>query len=311
MYSFKWEYTFDSASYEPGGLAKIRVAVSNTGPVPIQIDKMVMRTAFGSYSLEVRKVVVGVGRRENVGSIDAILPSDQLGRFLWSMEMTVNFHHEGQWQGWFAETWTDMDVLTLSPREILPVFVSRGVRPEDRAISDPLVEILQAWGLETRTVGVEIHVPPAQVPDRVRQEVLAAPGLILIATPRSLDAITNGWKTFEWAHAELGMAYAQNRPILVLCAEGVEPAGLPGYLKQLGQVKWIKFNSGNPTSVRAELYASMLWYRHNVRLCIKKMRSERLWEGVKGFLAVVGGVATVAVAANAISGDDEDYGEEE
>ncbi|MCB9895689.1 MAG: hypothetical protein H6839_14685 [Planctomycetes bacterium] len=305
-YAFNWEYQFDKPSYEPGEDAQIRLTVTNTGDVPILVCSVALRTAFGVYSFEIAKVIIEPNHRAAVGTLRAKLPSDRVGSFCLSVEMSVTYATDGQWQPFRQEYWENVSLLNIRPAEVLPVFVSRGVRSEDRAISDPLVSILRDWGLDTRTVGVEILVPSDQVPDRVRQEVLAAPGLILVATPRSLDAITRAWKTFEWAHAEVAMAYAQDRPILVLCEASVEPSGLPSYLESLGLVRCIKFSASDPLATRDAINANMAWFRANVKACQKQMRSSEFWNGMKGVLAFVGGLATAGAIAGMVSGSDDD-----
>lgn len=311
-YDFRWEYQFDKPSYGPGDVAQVNLKVTNTGDVPILVVSVVLHTAFGMYSFEVAKSIIEPGLHANIGALRAQLPTDQVGTFGLSVEMAVTHQMDGQWQAYRQEKWENVSLLNIRPSEILPVFVSRGVRPDDRAISDPLVSVLRDWGLETRTVGVEILVPDEQVPDRVRQEILAAPGLILVATPRSLDAITRAWKTFEWAHAEVAMAYAQDRPILVLCEETVQPSGLPSYLETLGLVQCIKFRGDDPLAARTQINAYMAWFRSNVKACQKKMRSSEFWNGIKGVLAFVGGLATAGALAGMVSGSgDDDDGEEE
>jgi hypothetical protein len=305
MFEFKITSHWDKLTYEPGGVACLSLSVQNVGRSPLHFPSLTLELAFGTYTLNATGEVVQPGETKEVASIRAQLPSDVAGDFQYNIGMTINYHVNNQWMPPEARTWATARVLQIRPAEILPAFVSRGVRAEDRQIGDPLVCVARDWGLEPRTVGVEITVPDEQVPDRVRQEILAAPGLILIATRRSLDALTNVWKTFEWAHAELGMAFAQDLPILVLCDENVEPAGLPSYLRTLGRAKWIRFNSTNPLTARSEINKAMTWFRDSIKQVQAKRKSNQFWSGVKDVLAVAGTVAAVVVAGNALSGDDD------
>ena len=61
--------------------------------------------------------------------------------------------------------------LNIYPRPFYRVFVSRGLRVEDKAVGDPIVEMIGEWGFETVTVGIEVKVPEEQVPIAVRREI--------------------------------------------------------------------------------------------------------------------------------------------
>lgn len=100
------------------------------------------------------------------------------------------------------------------------MFVSRGLRQEDKAIGDPIVEMIREWGFETVTVGIEVKVPEEQVIQKIREEIRKADALIAIATPRYIDALTGIWKTLEWLHAEVGIAFGIDKPLLIQKTEG-------------------------------------------------------------------------------------------
>jgi hypothetical protein len=305
MFEFKITCHWDKPTYEPGSVAGVKLTVQNLGKVAVHLPSATLTLAFGTYTLNSKNEVVEPGETKEVAAISAQLPSDRSGAFEYNVGMTITYYASGQWRPAETRTWAKAGIVQMRPAEILPVFVSRSVRTEDRQVGDSLAGIIRDWGLETRTVGVEISAPDEQVPDRVRQEILAAPGLVLIATRRSLDLITNVWKTFEWAHAELGMAFAQDLPILVMCDETVEPAGLPSYLRTLGRAKWIRFSSTNPSAVRQEINAQMQWFRQSIKQIQAKRKSDKFWGGVKDVLAVAGALAAVVVAGNALSGDDD------
>jgi len=121
------------------------------------------------------------------------------------------------------------------PTPFYRVFVSRGLSVEDRAIGDPIVEIIREWGFETVTVGIEVKVPDNQVPQAVREEIRKADAVIAIATPRYLDALTGLWRTLEWHHGEVGIAFGIDKPLLILKDKRTSLGGLPSYLTSLKQ----------------------------------------------------------------------------
>jgi hypothetical protein len=87
---------------------------------------------------------------------------------------------------------------------------------EDRAIGDPVVEMIREWGFNTVTVGIEIKVPEEQVPMKIREEIKSSDAVIAIATLRFIDALTGLWRTLEWFHNEVGIAFGVEKPLLIL-----------------------------------------------------------------------------------------------
>lgn len=131
--------------------------------------------------------------------------------------------------------------ISVYPRPLYRVFVSRGLRAEDRVIEDrvigdPIVRMIREWGFETVTVGVEVKVPEELVPQKVKEEIMKADALIAIATPRFLDALTGLWRTLEWLHGEVGVAFGVNKPLLILKDKRVSLGGLPSYCKSFHQL---------------------------------------------------------------------------
>jgi len=120
--------------------------------------------------------------------------------------------------------------ISVYPTPLYRVFVSRGLSAEDRAIGDPIAEMIREWGFETVTVGVEVEVPEEQIPTKVKEEIKRCDALIAIATPRHLDTLTGLWRTLEWLHGEVGMAFGIDKPLLILKDKRVSLGGLPGYL---------------------------------------------------------------------------------
>jgi hypothetical protein len=87
--------------------------------------------------------------------------------------------------------------------------------------------MIAEWGFETATVGIEVKVSDTEIPERVKDEISKANGVIAILTPRTLDAVTNLWRTLEWAQSEIGVAFGINKPLLILKDRRVEVGGHP------------------------------------------------------------------------------------
>jgi len=123
--------------------------------------------------------------------------------------------------------------------------VSRGLSREDRAIGDPIAEIIREWGFETITVGIEVEAPEEQVPLKVKEKIKKCDALVAIATSRYRDALTGLWRTLEWLHGEVEIAFGIDKPLLTLKDKRVSLGGLPGYLSELKQTPIIEFDPYN------------------------------------------------------------------
>jgi hypothetical protein len=81
------------------------------------------------------------------------------------------------------------------------------------------------WGCDPVTVGINIHVPEAQVLSAIDYHIQNSTGLIAIATPRYRDSREVS-HTLDWLHSESAIAYAKRKPILILKDKTVNSSGL-------------------------------------------------------------------------------------
>lgn len=116
--------------------------------------------------------------------------------------------------------------ISIYPTPFYRIFVPRGLAIEDRAIGDPIAEIIREWGFQTVTIGIEVVVPEEQVTTRAREEIKQSEGVVAIATPRFMDALTGTWRTLEWLHNEVGIAYGVDKPLLILKDRRVTLGGI-------------------------------------------------------------------------------------
>jgi hypothetical protein len=146
--------------------------------------------------------------------------------------------------------------------------------------------MIEEWGFETKTVGIEVNVPDTYVPTGIRQEILAANAVIAILMPRILNSITNLWKTLEWAHDEIGITYGVDKPLLILKDSRVEPGGLPSLLMQRGQTLFLEYDPDNLNQLRCQLALLMPGFRQWI-----ENQSSQMFLSTLGKIAV--GLGTV------------------
>lgn len=90
--------------------------------------------------------------------------------------------------------WTEKEFFIKSiPRPFYRAFVSRGIRTEDRIITDPIIEMIKEWGFETTTIGIETAADLNQIDETVKLEIKKADCFIAVATRRYLDALSGIW----------------------------------------------------------------------------------------------------------------------
>lgn len=117
-----------------------------------------------------------------------------------------------------------------------------------------------------------------------------------------MNALTGLWKTLEWHHAEVGIAFGINKPLLILKDDRVSLGGLPSYLAELKQAPVIEFDPYNLDELKAKVSALMPEFRDSIET--KRMIEFRktLRKIILGGLAVVGGIAIVRGIVGAITG---------
>lgn len=153
--------------------------------------------------------------------------------------------------------------------------------------------MIEEWGFQANTVGIEVKVSDTHVPQRIRQEILWANGLIAILMPRIMDSITNLWKTLEWAHDEIGIAYGIDRPLLLLKDKRVKPGGLPSYLMKQGQALYLEYDSNNLNQLKYRLALLMPSFRQWIESQNSQAFLNTLGKILVGGLAIFGGYEAV------------------
>jgi len=288
-WALRWQ--FDKATYRPGDTGLINFWLENRGDTYLCLTKAGLQFEFQEKEnlyYPVKKTVnVSPGSIQYISLTNFKLPERVAGivRYrvcyhLWEYDKIRN--------GWIdlGFKWGKLDhYIKVIPFPYYRAFVSRGIRPEDRLVGDEIVEMISEWGFETITVGIDVFAePPQELSETIRDQIIKSDCLIAIATPRYLDALTGLWKTLEWLHGEVGIAYGTNRPILIFVDESTDLRGLPGELKNFS----LTFSPFRLEELRQKLGAIMPSFRE----WIIRRRREEFLRVLRGTLAplIIGGI---------------------
>lgn len=108
-------------------------------------------------------------------------------------------------------------------------FISRSNHTVDRPIVDVMMSVIQSWGFDTHTVGInEIEPDTHRVPDRIVEEITKADCVFAIATPRDVASVPHLFRTLTWLHNEVSFSFMAKQPTLLLADDTVVLDGLTG-----------------------------------------------------------------------------------
>jgi hypothetical protein len=278
-------WNFDKSSYEPGKSASLSFWLENTGNDYLHLSNLELNFDFGTYNLE-ESVGGMVTPREDkfLGNVSLLLPENVVGRKIFTLKYQMYEYINNEWIDLGFYTPNEQYFISVYPKPFYRVFVSRGLRSEDRAIGDPIAEMIREWGFETVTIGIEVEVPEEQVPVKVKEEIKKSDAVVAIATPRFLDALTGLWRTLEWFHNEVGIAFGIDKPLLILKDKGVTLGGLPSYLAEIEQTPLREFDSYNLDELKTGLSTIMPGFRD----WVETKRRQEFFDSVKKGLAVAG-----------------------
>ena len=173
------------------------------------------------------------------------------------------------------------------------VFLSRGRLGQDRIIGDIIKARLKEWNIDTKTVGIDIESSEEQTLQIIKKEIIESDGLIAIATPRNYNIITQTWQTLEWLHAELGIAFAINKPLLIIKENDTELRGLPSYLINYNNIPSFSYARNNRQNLIINIDNCMPFFRE----WLKKYQDNQFFDGIKEFgkisLAIVGAIVII------------------
>jgi len=302
MGSWIIRWNFDKPTYALGEQPLVSFWLENTGDTYLYLSNLELNFDFGTYNLE--NIGGMVSQRENkfLGNVSLALPINVVGRKIFTFRYFMQEYSNDNWIDLGSYQSDKQYFLSVYPTPFYKVFVSRGLTLEDRAIGDSIAELIREWGFETVTVGIEVKVPEEQVPIQTREEIRRIDGAIAIATPRFVDALTGLWRTFEWCHNEIGIAFGIDKPLLILKDRRVALGGLPSYLTTYNQALSVEFDPYNLEEVRAGLSTVMPGFREWIETGRKQKFFESLGKVAVGGLAVAGAIAIISGIIGALSG---------
>jgi hypothetical protein len=293
----RWQ--FDKATYQPGDVGLINFWLENRGDTYLCLTETGLQFEFQEkenlYYPVKKSVTVVPGDTQYISFTNFKLPE----RITGIVRYRVCYH---LWEyDKIGNAWIDLGLkwgnfdhyVKVIPLPYHRAFISRGIRPEDRLVGDEIVEMIKEWGFETITVGIDVFAELPQIlSETVRDQIIKSDCLIAIATPRYLDALTGLWKTLEWLHGEVGIAYGTNRPILILVDESVDLRGLPGELKNFS----LTFSSFRLEELRQKLGAVMPSFRE----WIAQKRREEFLRVLGSALAplIIGGIVGFLIGSS-------------
>ena len=269
-----------SGALSPGDLAAVRVWLQNQSAIPIALDSAQLQFRFANYKLTPRNKTVPPGSEKLCCVEHLLIPQTAVGQLDYQVQYRIRHQNGASWVS--EETTSDTRLINSYPRPWYSIFLSRGLATEDRGIGDAVVGMLREWALDSHTVGVDIKVDHAQVPEAIRQGIAQHGGLIAVLTPRYFDAIRGDWGTFPWSQDETGMAYAMKKPMLILKDQRVTLDGLQRFLPE----HVIEFNPFDLQSLRGNLSAIIPSFRE----AIATQRTQKFYETL-GKVAAIGAAA--------------------
>lgn len=302
MGSWIIRWNFNKESYNLGESASVNFWLENTGDTHLYLSELELNFDFGIYNLKSVSGIIPPRTNKFLGNVHLLLPKNVVGRKLFTLKYRMYEYINNNWidLGYYQSD--KQYFISVYPTPFYRVFISRGLSVEDRAIGDPIAEMIREWGFETVTVGIEVKVSDEQVPERIREEIRRADAVIAIATPRYLDALTWLWRTLEWLHGEVGIAFGTDKPLLILKDRRVSLGGLPSYLANLKQTPIIEFDPYNLDELRTGLSTLMPGFREWIETKRRQEFFDALGKIIIGGLAVVGGFAILSGIIGALEG---------
>jgi hypothetical protein len=300
MITLTWR--FDKPYYSPSEIANIDFWLQNNGATYISISQISVEFEFGICKLA--ETICGMIPPLNSGSPNigylgtarVLLPSHRVGSQRFSFKYIL---HEWINQKWLPHPMlrSEQFIINVYSTPVYPVFLSRGIRFEDRIIGDQIAQIIREWGCDPVTVGINIHVPEHQVAAEIESQIQDSRGLIAIATPRIFEHSTLEWYTFEWLQSEAALAYAKRKPILILKDRTVTLGGLPSYLHPETQLEFDAMNLGD---LKTKLSVIMPRFRR----AIEQRATQEFYQSLADLairgLAAFGGIILIGIIGSFI-----------
>lgn len=258
----------DGIYYPPNERVGFTVRIENLSSTSIMLSNFIID--FQTCFCQLRNVQVIINQKQSVlQSLNFVLPSSlTYGRVYFTLKFMIFYSYNQNWQYYKSHQYDNPKffIEIRSLREIntskYHVFLSKSNAEEDKFICKFIENRIRGWNILTDTVENRIDNQASII---IREKINKDDGLIAIATPRNLDQFTQTWKTLNWQHNEVGIAYGRDKPLLILQENTVELDALPKYLTALNGVPRIVFNRNNLEKLLIDIDNYMPFFRHMIK----------------------------------------------
>ena len=242
--------------------------IENLSSTSIMLSNFIIDFQTCFYPLQNVHVIINQGQISQQ-PLNFFLPNSlTYGRISFTIKFDVFYSYNQNWEYYKNEQCNNpkffVEIRTL--REISTsrynIFISRSNIEEDEFIGNFIESRIRGWNMLTDTVK---NVPDNQASIIIREKIKRSDGLIAIATPRNVDQLTQTWKTLNWLHNEVGIAYGRDKPLLILQENSVELDALPKYLTTLNGVPRIVFNRNNLEKLLIDIDKYMPFFRSIIK----------------------------------------------
>lgn len=297
-------WNFNKPSYKPRENAWVTFWLDNSSDRHRFVSEVKLKFGFGTYSIDSVGGQVPPRSSKCVGTAAFQIPANIGGAKSFRVSCHLYEFYNSIWHDRRVFTTDAKYFLGVYPEPRYRMFISRGLSVEDRAIGDPIAGIARGWGFDPVTIGIEVRAPDDEVTEAVKREIQASDAIMAIATPRFADALTGLWKTLEWLHAEVGIAFGIDRPLLILKDRRVSLAGLPLFLVKEQEVPLIEFEYLDLDKIEDDLSAVMPKFREGVRSKTAVRSFNNLLKGGMVVLAAYGAAKLIDGSSGTFSGHD-------
>jgi hypothetical protein len=273
------QVTLDRQVAEPGETLVVHFSLVNALNVPMYIDGIAWNTNFypveQAVTQEVKKVI-GPHGREYLGGGTIRVPEVPSDQYRIDVVAHTRVYYEQQWVdlGFVPLTVPKTFLVAHIPR--YRAFVSRSLRPEDFPVADAMLPVIQLWGFDTHTVGInEFEPDPKKVSQRVLEEIVKADCVIGIATPRDVTEASHLVQTMAWLNSEASFAFAAGKPLALFVDESVT---LQGFLAS-PDLAILKYNPADLPTFLGTLNVVMPYVRRAVERHVKTQALVKALEG--------------------------------
>lgn len=297
MATWRLRWNFSQETYQPGSDGIVSSYLENLGDIPIfvsdigiQFDWMKDKYYHSTLDENYGKVIQPHSTRF-ITTLNFNIPQTIAGQVLYKVCYHLYEYNRSvdQWHD-LGESWSDEKYfMNVFPLPYYRAFITRSLRPEDRIIGDELERVIKEWGFTTKTVKFKERVSDVVLRESIRGGILNSDCHIAVATPRYLDALSGVWRTFSYLHNEVGIAFGQEYPILILLDKRVAIDGLPSTLREYT----FEFDINNYEEIRRRIGATMSAFREYI--------ANKKWQEFTNTLAKIA-VSTGLVIAGGIAG---------